>query len=151
MRILRPALVLALVALGGAVVAAPPQRIIVYPYHVTVEGAGAARFQGMQRGAPARVRGGSGRETYVPVTLVRGVSEDPGFAGWVGVVQRNGAPGKKHRSSVAIVNRGPRGGAGTTTSLKGCWVADYRATPERGKQGMTIERLGLRCAPGAGR
>jgi hypothetical protein len=150
MRILHPVLALALAALGGAVVAAPPRRIIVYPYHVTVEGAGAARFQGMQRGRPARVRGRSG-EAYVPVTLVRGVSEDPGFAGWVGVVQKRGAPRMKHRSSVAIVTRGPRGGAGTTTSLRACWVADYRATPERARHGMTIERLGLRCAPGAGR
>ena len=141
MKAISTRLVLALVGLGGVAVAAPPPRIIVYPYHVTVQGGGTARFQGMQRGAPGRVRGRSGSEGYQPVTLVRGVSSDPSFAGWVGVVQRIGAPGKKARLSVQI--SGPRGQA---TSLSGCWVADYKATPTPGGRGLTIARLALRCA-----
>jgi phage tail-like protein len=94
-------------------------------------------------GGNAVVVKGLGRTKYDPITLERGITQDPDFAAWANYAQvlDHGAPGTSLanlRQEVAIVLLNEEGQPVLRYLVHRCWVSEFQALPELDAGGNTI-------------
>jgi phage tail-like protein len=96
------------------------------------------------------IRKGLGRTKYEPVTLERGLSQDPAFQAWADYAQKltSGAPSsslKNLRQNVLIVLLNEAAQPVIRYRLYRCWVSEYQAMPDLdgGGNSVAIEHLKL--------
>ncbi len=91
---------------------------------------------------------GLGRTKYEPITLERGITQDPDFAAWANSVQvlDHGAPGTSLanlRREVAIVLLNEQAQPVLRYLIHRCWVSEYQALPDldAGGNAIAIEHI----------
>jgi phage tail-like protein len=94
-------------------------------------------------GGNAVVVKGLGRTKYDPITLERGITQDPDFAAWANYAQvlDHGAPSTSLanlRQEVAIVLLNEEGQPVLRYLVHRCWVSEFQALPELDAGGNTI-------------
>ena len=103
-----------------------------------------------KEGGYAIIRKGLGRTKYEPITLERGVTQDPTFQAWADYAQRlqSGAPQtslKNLRQNVIIALLNEAAQAVIRYKVCRCWVSEYQALPDldAGGNAVAIEHIKL--------
>jgi phage tail-like protein len=96
-----------------------------------------------KEGGNAIVLKGLGRTTYDPITLERGVTQDPDFAAWANYAQvlDHGAPSTSLanlRREVAIVLLNEEAQPVLRYLVHRCWVSQFQALPDLDADGSTV-------------
>lgn len=96
-----------------------------------------------KEGGNAIVLKGLGRTTYDPITLERGVTQDPDFAAWANYAQvlDHGAPSTSLanlRREVAIVLLNEQAQPVLRYLVHRCWVSQFQALPDLDADGSTV-------------
>ena len=96
-----------------------------------------------KEGGNAIVLKGLGRTTYDPITLERGVTQDPDFATWANYAQvlDHGAPSTSLanlRREVAIVLLNEEAQPVLRYLVHRCWVSQFQALPDLDAEGNTV-------------
>jgi phage tail-like protein len=96
------------------------------------------------------IRKGLGRTKYEPITLERGVTQDPAFQSWADYSQKlqSGAPRtslKNLRQNVLITLLNEAAQAVIRYKVYRCWVSEYQALPDldAGGNAVAIEHIKL--------
>jgi phage tail-like protein len=103
-----------------------------------------------KEGGYAIIRKGLGRTKYEPITLERGVTQDPTFQAWADYAQRlqSGAPQtslKNLRQNIIITLLNEAAQAVIRYKVYRCWVSEYQALPDldAGGNAVAIEHIKL--------
>ncbi|HMN97104.1 MAG TPA: phage tail protein [Phycisphaerales bacterium] len=97
--------------------------------------------------APSTSRTSPGRTTFEAVTLERGVTHDPEFVRWAGLVSNVGGDAamslRQLRKDVIIELLNEAGQVAKAYRLHRCWVSEYQALPELDADTVAIAMLKL--------
>jgi phage tail-like protein len=103
-----------------------------------------------KEGGYAIIRKGLGRTKYEPITLERGVTQDPTFQAWADYAQKlqSGAPQnslKNLRQNIIITLLNEAAQAVIRYKVYRCWVSEYQALPDldAGGNAVAIEHIKL--------
>jgi phage tail-like protein len=103
-----------------------------------------------KEGGNAIIRKGLGRTKYEPITLERGVTQDPTFQTWANYAQvlQSGAPStslKNLRQNIMITLLNEAAQAVIRYKVYRCWVSEYQALPDLdgGGNAVAIEHIKL--------
>jgi phage tail-like protein len=103
-----------------------------------------------KEGGYAIIRKGLGRTKYDPITLERGVTQDPTFQAWADYAQKlqSGAPQtslKNLRQNIIITLLNEAAQAVIRYKVYRCWVSEYQALPDldAGGNAVAIEHIKL--------
>jgi phage tail-like protein len=121
-------------------------KFAVYFDKSTVPVAAVSKVTGLKRtteiiehregGDPSTEYKSPGRTKYDPITLERGVTQDPDFEAWANSVWATGAaPGgevslKAFRRELVLELRNEAGQAVLKYKIHRCWVSEYQALPD---------------------
>jgi phage tail-like protein len=103
-----------------------------------------------KEGGNAIIRKGLGRTKYEPITLERGLTQDPTFQAWADYAQvlSSGAPStslKNLRQNIQITLLNEAAQAVIRYKIYRCWVSEYQAMPDLdgGGNAVAIEHIKL--------
>jgi phage tail-like protein len=103
-----------------------------------------------KEGGNAIIRKGLGRTKYEPITLERGLTQDPTFQAWADYAQvlSSGAPStslKNLRQNIQITVLNEAAQAVIRYKIYRCWVSEYQAMPDLdgGGNAVAIEHIKL--------
>jgi phage tail-like protein len=103
-----------------------------------------------KEGGNAIIRKGLGRTKYEPITLERGVTQDPTFQTWANYAQvlQSGAPStslKNLRQDIMITLLNEAAQAVIRYKVYRCWVSEFQALPDLdgGGNAIAIEHIKL--------
>lgn len=103
-----------------------------------------------KEGGYAIIRKGLGRTKYEPITLERGLTQDPAFQAWADCAQAlsSGAPHsslKKLRQNILITLLNEAAQPVIRYKVYRCWVSEYQALPDldAGGNAVALEHIRL--------